>query len=342
MKFLILLMLFLSQSFASPLIIGGENVDQEPLIEKSTVSILSRFNGVLSSFCSGTVIHRSLVVTAAHCLANRETDELYISFGKDVRHGQLYEVEKFKYFFAGYYDQITQQNLLEGRDIALLITKEELPLRVVEIGYPVELLKQKEVIQAGYGLIRERSSDHTGTDFSALGYLFMLSNNTFSRLVDRAVEVGENIAHKVAGGDSGGPLYVKEENRLHLHGVLSQSGATTIIDDGGGTTIDNYRAYYTHPYYFLDWMNCSLPDSLKIHSSYELKDQVACDGQPFLSISLLTHFNKKLCENQRPGFIFTESYGCWPATQEACRLYSDEVSMKLEWDQTQNECLIKD
>ena len=64
-------------------IIGGRPVDPElePRISNSTVALVSLFGSTYSAFCSGTLISKDLVLTAAHCVRAAQMDEFYVSVG---------------------------------------------------------------------------------------------------------------------------------------------------------------------------------------------------------------------------------------------------------------------
>jgi secreted trypsin-like serine protease len=333
--FLSVLVLLSTKLIASPLIIGGEDVDKEPLIERSTVSLVVNFKGELTSLCSGSVIGRKIVLTAAHCLASLSTNELFVAHGKKALSSKFYKVSQFKYFFTDYFKPYTEENLLEGRDIALLITEEELPLDIVKIGSPASLSTGNLVLQAGYGFTSAEENESDTPDISSLGNLFMLDVNRFLKLSSKAIHVEEKEHHRIAGGDSGGPLFKKIENELILFGILSQSGIETTYES---LKPSKYTAYYTHPNYYSDWMNCSLSDELKITIENPDLQQVPCDNQPFLSLWELAKFNSHQCQTQRPGFNIVEQYGCWPITKVSCELYNVEVGYVLVWDDFSNEC----
>jgi hypothetical protein len=340
MKFYLLILILIMYStkvISSTKIIGGNDVDKQPLIEKSTVSLIANFNGYLKSFCTGTVIGKKIVLTAAHCLANLSLSELFIGYGKNPLASKLINVSHFKYYFTNFFLPISENYLHQGRDIAILKTEEELPLEVIKIGSSNKLAFGDIVLQAGYGTTRVEELENNPTIFNS-SHLFMLDTNTVVKLSSQVVYIQQNSNHRVSIGDSGGPLFKKVEDGLKLHGVLSQS-AIEITSDSSKPFI--YFAYYTHPHYFGTWINCSLPDNLKIEIEEPNIEQIPCDDQPLLSLSQLASFNSTQCQNQRPGFNLIEPYGCWPAKKMTCELYSQQVGNSLFWDETLQICKFK-
>jgi secreted trypsin-like serine protease len=314
---------------AKTFVIGGAQVPSDSPILKSTVSLLMNYKGKLQSFCTGTVLNSFTVLTAAHCLAELSDTDLYVSYGASALSGPRFKIKYFKYFSKDYY---SNQFVLEHQDIALLVTEEELPLIPLEIALPNKLLNNSGLIQAGYGHTTE-SCDDGPCYIEDTGDLMMKLDGIFSSINERVVSVDETKVSRIARGDSGGPLLILENEKLQLHGVLSQSTASSDID---GTRY-NFQALYTHPYYFINWINCSLPSELQIASPIISSEQVPCDNLPLLSSIQLVSFNKERCEESRKEFSLVDN-SCWPITQTSCMDYATEIGENLTWNIVTGKC----
>ncbi len=307
-------------------IVGGQSVEEGSLLERSTVSI----HDGIASFCTGSVISNDLVLTAAHCISEMATSDLYITYGVTAGDNKLYRVTKFKYIY------------LSNLDLALLATDKELPLTPVNIGDPENLKIGNKLIQVGYGFTVDPDDDHFDFANTDLGHLNYLNNNTLlyffeseiflnkhNSLLHRGLRVLEQYETRTVEGDSGGPLYSNHHQELKLYGILH----------GGLFNNDTIDSTYTQPYHLISWMNCALPKSKQLNSYPTLKNQIPCDGIPLKPITELKKFNNERCMEMRPGYQFeNEVYGCWPATEKTCAERAEHID-GLVWDQVSKRCI---
>jgi hypothetical protein len=279
------------------------------------------------SVCSGTVIHPQIVLTAGHCINEFTGNNLSIGWGTNALKGQQVAVTKFKYF-----PDVTTKS-----DIALLITATPLPLTAVRIGNPSELEDMNlNLLLAGYGHRTEEGEN--SVDHRDRGQLLFLRRTKIAKDNLPLLTVEQSSSSRITMGDSGGPLFRKNDQILILHGIVSQSVYSTINTEDG--EFNEFSTHYTHPFYYLNWMNCSLPESHKIRSNFILTHQVACDSVPLMDLSQLSSYNSQLCEKRRPGFKLDLEMGCWPSTLESCTFYAQEVGSELEWDEISKTCKI--
>jgi secreted trypsin-like serine protease len=345
-----LLVLATAHIDASPKIIGGRSPLEEPLILDSTVSLLAEIEGEVQSFCTGTVIGSRLIVTAAHCVAEIAVDEIFLAYGEEALKSERIPVTKFKYFFTDYHKvRWGMENSIGNQDIALLMTDEPLPLRPVKIGAPRLLKEETPLMLAGYGVTSEEADNSNDPSLADTGILYYLSESTFKELNNFTVTLSEQNDLRTAGGDSGGPIYVKGNQELFLHGVLSngiQSSESTSTDgpdviealSTNFTFSTTYQSEYTHPAFYVKWMNCALNKGEKITMQGQPKQQADCDGTGFKAISELADFNRAQCREQSPGWEIAEDYGCMPATEETCRAFAEDFGAPVVWNAAINKC----
>lgn len=324
MKNLILLIavsILTGHAYSSPFIIGGESPLEEPKVLKSTVSLVNIFKNKLVSFCTGTVINSRTVVTAAHCLADSSVNEIFIASGEEALKSEFFKVVRFKFYFKDYY----RNNDISNRDIAILITERPLPFQALKIGNPFSLDTSTPLILAGYGIRSDSKMD--------TGILKILRSSTFSSLDESKVQLNEQKISRSATGDSGGPIFVKFDDELQLHGVLSSGGTSRV----NGEIVRNY-SNYTHPAFFIDWMNCALPTDQKIQKVDPNIEQKPCDEIKLKDIKDLINFKREQCQSQKPGYDLKENSDCLPVTRKACEEQIEETSMPLEWNEENQSC----
>lgn len=305
-------------SFASTKILNGKDVPSNHLLRLSTVALVQKTNQDLSSLCTGTVIGPHLVLSAGHCVNEWFEGEIFIGSGTNPLSGKLIKVKSLRYS-ADFGMEIE-----ETGDVALLWTEEKLEdFRVIGIGDPGKLNPSVKFIQAGYGY-NTRPERQAWPYF---GKLLMEERSWFEGMDERVVNIQHQRGSSVLGGDSGGPLYIADDGKLVLHGVLSSGG--------------DRNAHYTHPFFALEWMNCALPEEQKIpQPEIELSVQIPCGEPGFIPMSDLSAHTKKKCEAYRPGWTIKDEPSCWPATREACLAHSEEMNEELIWDEAAKKCRI--
>lgn len=186
-------------------IVGGRKVEQasDGPERSSTVGL----NG-----CTGTIIARDLILTAAHCYTNTVKGG-YVLFGVKFnnRDPKIIGIEKAVY---------NRKYSGSHNDIAMIKLSSEIPQ-----GYkPVKILNDTTILRRGYlvrlaGYGSDNSSSTFGTlrtvDSQFLGY---------SRSGSMFIASGRTAA---CSGDSGGPLYVNTGGEWYTAGITS----TAYMDD---------------------------------------------------------------------------------------------------------------
>jgi secreted trypsin-like serine protease len=205
-------------------IINGTLAPDGGSIEQSTVALASS-NGQV--FCTGTLIHRNYVVSAAHCLANYR-GTLYIGFGRGSSEFKYVKANDFA-VNPGYTGSF---NKAVPADISVIQLSTAAPAGYNPVGiYKGTVARGSSLALAGFGQ----------TEAGGTGRLYYTSVNVSSQ-TNNEITVYLNGTGSCYG-DSGGPAYVSSGGRLQVIGATSrgQSGCQ-------GSSI------YTNVAYHLNWL----------------------------------------------------------------------------------------
>lgn len=209
-------------------------------VRRSVVQI----KGPNGTQCSGTVIARRLIITAAHCFLAGKGE--YVVRALDPR---------FRFRFAA----ATQVAIHPGFDVKALGTSaplNDIALLRIDRDFPDWLVPAVvegkagkgggfvDVVAAGYGMNRDHKVGSAGTlretRFAMLDQVDDPSNMLF--LIDRNGRT-KKIKTGVCRGDSGGPVFRRTANGYVLVGVISAVIAGRDTDCGGVTAVTATSAY---------------------------------------------------------------------------------------------------
>ena len=220
-------------------LVGGAREISEPQSQPEVM-----FVGSGGNFCTGTVIVRNLVLTAAHCIHQGNSYKL-VEAGPDRQ-------PVFKDVAAiATHPQFNFKTMLAHRataDVALL------KLKVPHAGYiaPLHPLRPRvavgeRFVVRGYGATIRGSGNSAGRLREATLAAIGKPGNLQLRLVDPATG-GERPGLGACTGDSGAPVYQKmSSGYLGLYGVVSWSTAPNFEDGCGGVTgvtpLELYRGW---------------------------------------------------------------------------------------------------
>ena len=272
-------------------IAGGAKVPnlQDP-IAKSTVSFV---DGNGESFCSGTLISPTKVLTAAHCIATFKTKlPIKAAFGlqvqavkgvKPTEPPRFLDIENvvshFDYRvgdFAPYFPSY------KPRDVAIVQLKESAPsyTRPVPIISSSMAFQQQKVILAGYGYTSEPDLETNSDDMGIMRYIRVFTSGAgeweqHSGLLEYYGPKGIG----ACSGDSGGPMFYEKEGKLYLIGATmggTACGVENLSNDG----------YYTSLFPLRDWITCAAGVDV----------DKATDTQKGLSLSGCNIQSKQVCQ----------------------------------------------
>ena len=189
--------------------------------------------GSRGTFCTGTLIARDLVLTAAHCV-QPGADYKLIEFDPQ-RQPTLRDTARIER-----HPQFSMQTFLASRataDVALI--KLSAPAAGGAIAPlfagPLKVAPGDRFTVAGYGLAVRGDGRSGGTSRAADLVATGRPGNLQIRLVDPAGN-GERPGAGACTGDSGAPAFVSEGGRLAVIGVVSWSTGPNLSDGCGGMT----------------------------------------------------------------------------------------------------------
>lgn len=196
-------------------IVGGERIPSSSTIGRSTVGIYEKKMGYI---CSGTLIGKNLILTAAHCV-DPEAKDLVIFFAPEMKKATAAQMRRVSGSVVhSQYNQQVQSK--DTADIAVLRFEGEAPagFQVAPLLLqPGHLNNDRRTIVAGYGLswtvLLQKGAGKLRTAYLAI------DDVEFSRT---EVMLGQSVRRGICSGDSGGPAYLEVNGRLHVWGVASR------------------------------------------------------------------------------------------------------------------------
>ncbi|XP_022129217.2 chymotrypsin-2-like [Pieris rapae] len=209
-------------------IVGGK--DATPGIAKYAVSIRGHNGKQDWHSCGGSILNEEYVLTAAHCIYQRRTDQVSILVGTYTvnKGGDRYKIKKL--IPHEKYDNEWLRN-----DIALM--QIEGKIKYSDKVQPIELLKEmapigKKCLLTGWGLTNYRR--RTAPNYLQMLEFKTISNDDCTKQLKRSpypeyvpVDVGQLCVQRpkrsgACKGDSGGALVIEDEkNKTVQIGVVS-------------------------------------------------------------------------------------------------------------------------
>lgn len=229
---------------ARTFVVGGEDVTNVDPFAYSVVGIINMEKG---SLCTGTLIDRSHVLTAAHCLPhNVNSLRVFTGLSKKDKTSVLDAVS----FVATPQWQTRSSEEMDRGDLAIIKFTGDLPRQYkgIEFVSPSFLKEGDQVLIAGYG--RSDGVKKVGTGTLRKTYLQVANpyHGETEVLFDQSQ--GKGACH----GDSGGPAFLVTAKGVYQWGVTSREYKDPAKD------CTHYSIYSKiEPY--LDWINQSLRDT---------------------------------------------------------------------------------
>ena len=213
--------LSLNNKLLSGSIINGtttNNFNQEHPASFNTVALVYKKEKI---YCTGSIISKRFILTAKHCVADKETSNIQIFFGNkdkflnskpliDTKNITLYADPNFINHFPNH-------------DIALLELEQDIPPthKALPILQDSNLLKNNTSLElVGFG---DRDPDHyiilAGEKLSLKAHVEKYLNEPFFKnlIIVKADQENSGVCY----GDSGGPAYIKIGDQWHITGIVN-------------------------------------------------------------------------------------------------------------------------
>lgn len=187
------------------------------------------------SFCSGTLLSDTAVLTAAHCITGTMTDN-YVSFGPLVTDDSTWLRKIKKVIRNPDYNPVVPHS---PHDLAILVLESPAPFGTsfATIAAPtVEYSNNQEALLVGFG----STNDVAGTGKLRMATGHLTSEHASSNLITVTGDGNSN----TCTGDSGGPVFFQVGPEIVIGGVTSWGPSCTF------STVSHYvdlRKY-------VDWM----------------------------------------------------------------------------------------
>lgn len=222
-------------------IIQGETLSSGNALSKSTVMVIHIQDDNHAEICTGTLIDSDKVLTAAHCTSRSSSEKTLVAFSNSfgcvtksqTNAKQLARPVVAKEINSSYSYARNKSVDNATNDLAVLKFSGGMAK-----GYSVRPLPTSsydpatatEIVMSGYGITDEKNED-SGTLRFTRANPSRLKKEFYMRGLKKTIQVDKTLIMEqpengVCSGDSGGPLYAKNQD-----GTLTLIGVTSMVAD---------------------------------------------------------------------------------------------------------------
>jgi secreted trypsin-like serine protease len=244
MQIFLIFFLFTSASpaMARNFILGGQDVDATDPVQAATVGIFEPSSGGRGSLCSGTLIRKDMVLTAAHCVDPRG-NKPFVFFGPDMHDPTAIHRQSEGVVVNPKWQAKAGKGMDQG-DIALVKFSGGLPkgyAKVPQVRSDKDIQASPDVVLAGYGISDAYRKTGAGRLRKTEVHVAKLRDGKSEMILD------QSHGHGACHGDSGGPAFIQKNGKLQLAGLTNRSYPTRVKDDCAHqviyTKVPEYRSW---------------------------------------------------------------------------------------------------
>lgn len=201
-------------------IIGGTSVNPEDLAAKSTVALILESNQKPFAFCTGTLISKNLVLTAAHCIRSAKIEDVSIALGgiipETFQSKSIFKIAAWKSHpdYQVTFDPGTEF-YIGMNDLALLKLSQEITdsYKAVEILSPKSTLSPgQKLLLAGFGVMSEAYSAEPAKHLQ-------YAQVSLEKIWQNLLVTNQTEGIGACRGDTGGPAYLESAQGLIVVGA---------------------------------------------------------------------------------------------------------------------------
>jgi hypothetical protein len=198
-------------------ILNGKPLGQALLKGSHTVGISNNHS---NQICSGVILDNDLILTAAHCLVDRNVDaDIEIRFGLNIKGNYISRTGKKIVTDNAYRKRVGET---DENDVGIIFINGEIPegfSATHDIApYPYKYSKAQQLLTQGFGLTDITNDDSWGQLHFGWTYI---ADNQYSKNEFMTVRGSATPCQ----GDSGGPVYEfhGDGNKMYLAGIFISS-----------------------------------------------------------------------------------------------------------------------
>lgn len=199
-------------------IVGGEVPSSDHPGFYNTVALVK--NEGSKVFCTGSIVSKRVILTAKHCLIDRELDQFFVFFGKDtnkIKEGHTRKPIRMKVRHPKDWEMT-----FPSFDVAWIELNEDIPksFKVLPVlSHKDELPNLPAIHLAGHGNSSSENGKIVAGEkfFTTTGLKKYYDNARFFHILSLEGKEGQGACH----GDSGGPAYIKKDGKWFIIGVTN-------------------------------------------------------------------------------------------------------------------------